>query len=403
MASETKDPGAAEKKAGSVKTIVSPKVRPSFSAVLSALGELLLEIILPALVAGGVLLWLFGGYNFWQIGRTMALVLFAIVMVVMALILAVVFDTLTTPLRNSKSMKTVGFARDPRTRLVKLVLGGLVIPLLAFGAVNMLPFPAHGTVMNYFIAAAIPPVKLTPPDEVGAIALRTKNPATRLLSIQVLKGFQSAEALEQLVRLVNEDSSVLSDPTVADTLSSAIAGYGVTARDPLVSVFKSIDPKQPGIRASANKDLFARYFAQSFESLKVEITKNTPDQAARDAELAQVQAAMTKLKSDLASMDYTALKTGDGDPRLEFILQTFLAMDLKQDADLLAFARATAADERYSNSVRGSALLLVGKIGEQKDLDLLYANLKSSDELLLNRTLQAISALQTRLAAGGGK
>src|SRR6266498_1901352 len=100
---------SADAKSAPVKKIAVPHQRPVLSQVLSALGILLLEMIIPAFAAGGVLIWLFGNYNFWQIGRSTALVIFAIVMVVAALLFAVVLDTLTAPYRNSKRMKPVGF------------------------------------------------------------------------------------------------------------------------------------------------------------------------------------------------------------------------------------------------------------------------------------------------------
>ncbi len=407
MASEVDEKGtvepAAKPAAEPVKKIAPPKAKPTAGGVITALGIMLLEIILPALAAGGVLLWLFGGYNLWQIGRTTALVIFAIAMVVIAFMMAIGLDTLTAPFRGSKRMKPIRFARDPRTRVVKLALGGILLPLLLFGAANVVYHPTHGTVMNYLIAAAVPPVKLTPPDEVGAIALKSENPSTKLLSIQVLAGFHSTEALNQLVRLANEDTGAVTDPGVSGALAKAIAGYGITARDPLLASFKNIDPQQPGSASGVSGDLYDRYFSQSFASLQNEINQSTADQAARDAELAQVQAAEAQLKNALDNVKFQPSEAAGGDPRLDFIMQTFLAMDVKQDADLLTFARNTAADMRYSSQVRGDALLLVGKLGEQKDLDLMYSYLKSSDELLLTRALQAISALQTRLAAGGGK
>jgi hypothetical protein len=403
MAPESQEPIAEEKKTGSVKKLVSPKTRPGFSGVLSAVVFLLIEMILPAVVAGGVLLWLFGGYNLWQIGRPTSLVIFAVVLVVVALLFAVALDSVTTLVRNSRGLRSVAFARDPRVRLVKLALGGLLLPLILFGAANLLPYSTHGTAMNYLIALAVPPVKLTPPDEVGAIAMRAQNPATKQLSIQVLQGFQSPEALNQLVKLLNEDSSALSDPAVAGALCKAFAAYGVTARDPLLDIFRGIDPQQAGSVSTRSGDLYDRYFGQSFETLKAEVTSDTVDPAARETQLAQVQAAQANLKSALADVRYTPAKTGGGDPRLDFILQVFLATDLKQDADLLAFARTIAVDTRYSSQVRGDALLLIAKLGEQKDLDLLYTQLKSSDDLLLARVLQAISVLQTRLAAGGAE
>lgn len=403
MASDIQETGATETGAQPAKKITPSKPKPTLTAVVSGLGMLLFEILLPAIAAGGVLLWLFGGYRFWQIGRTTALIIFAIAMIVIALLLGVVLDTLTAPFRNTKRMRAVGFLRDPRVRVVKLALSGLIIPLVLFGAVNLAPLASHGTVMNYLIAAAVPPVKLTPPDEVGSIALKAENPSTKLLSIQVLEGFHSTEALNQLVLLVNEDSSALAVPGVANTLSKAIADYGTAARDPLLVVFKSIDPKQTGSQAGISSDLYERYFGPSFDSLKAEITRETLDPSTRDAQLAQLQAAQAQLKISLTGLQYKPAAKGGSDPRLDFIMQTFLVMDIKQDADLLTFAKATAADPRYSSQVRGDALLLVGKLGGEKDLDVLYTYLKSDDDLLLIRALQAINMIQTSLSAGANK
>ncbi|RPJ49745.1 MAG: hypothetical protein EHM21_06405, partial [Chloroflexi bacterium] len=294
MPSETKEHGAEEIKSTPAQKIEAPKARSKPTAVLAALGLLLVEIILPATAAGALLLWAFGSYNIWQIGKTNALVIFAIVMVVISLLLAVVLDSATASFRASKKMRGVRLARDPRTRIIKLALGGLVFPLVVFFAANYVPLATHGTVMNYLIAAATPPVRLTPPDEVGAIAMDTDNPSTKLLSIQVLQGFQSPEALNQLIRMVNEDSGALADPGVSDALSKAVAAYGVTARDPLLANFMSIDPKSPGASTGVKTDLYDRYFLQSFDSLETEITNETTDPALRAAQLAQLQAAQAE-------------------------------------------------------------------------------------------------------------
>ena len=56
-------------------------------------------------------------------------------------------------------------------------------------------------------------------------------------------------------------------------------------------------------------------------------------------------------------------------------------MDANQDHDLLAFARATAADDTWSDAVRGQALLLVAKAGGKEDLDTLYGYLDSPSPL----------------------
>ena len=83
------------------------------------------------------------------------------------------------------------------------------------------------------------------------------------------------------------------------------------------------------------------------------------------------------------------------------IIQAFLEMGLKQDADILAFARQTAADDAWADPVRGQALLLIAKLGGKEDLDALYGYLESPSPVLQARAMQAIAALQSRLAAGG--
>jgi len=74
-------------------------------------------------------------------------------------------------------------------------------------------------------------------------------------------------------------------------------------------------------------------------------------------------------------------------------------MDRSQDRDLIAFARAIAADGTWSAAVRGQALLLVGKAGENEDLDTLYGYLDSPSPLLQARAMQAIAALESKMAA----
>jgi hypothetical protein len=84
-------------------------------------------------------------------------------------------------------------------------------------------------------------------------------------------------------------------------------------------------------------------------------------------------------------------------------MQTFLQMGLKEDADLLAFARQTAADDGWSEAVRGQALLLTAKLGGKDDLDGLYAYLESPSTQLQARAMQAIAELQSKLSASGTK
>ena len=364
--------------------------------LLSAVGLLLLGILAPALISGALVTWLFAAVNMWQYGLTLAQVVFAAALVAIALVLSLLLDSLLAPARKRNRKQGVGFGSGPSARLVSIVLGGILLPLGLYAAANLMQIPSQGTAMNALIAVSRQPVKLTPPDEVGSIALQSKNPATKVQGIRVLQGFKSTEALNQLIKIASSDRDALADAGVAGELSTAIASYGVNAKQPLFALFTSIDPAEAG-EGGVSADLYERYFAHSFASLQAEIERSAPDSASRSAETARLRAAQAQLEKSLDELQVeSAVKAGD--PRLDFVLRAFLAMDIQADADLLAFAKQTAADTRFSGQVRGDALLLTGKLGSSADLDGLYAYLKNSDELIQARALQAIAAIQAREA-----
>ena len=86
-----------------------------------------------------------------------------------------------------------------------------------------------------------------------------------------------------------------------------------------------------------------------------------------------------------------------------FVLQTFLQMGVTHDAELLAFARQTAADATWSEAVRGQALLLLAKLGGKDDLDGLFAYLEDRSPLVQARAMQAIALLHAKLSQTGDK
>ncbi len=70
---------------------------------------------------------------------------------------------------------------------------------------------------------------------------------------------------------------------------------------------------------------------------------------------------------------------------------------------MLAFARQTAADERWSDSIRGQALLLTAKLGGKDEREGLYAYLDNSSALLQAYALRALASLEAKLAADAAK
>jgi hypothetical protein len=376
MATNTKTP---------VKKTASRK--PTFGQTLSSLAMFAGELLVPALLAVGIIAWLFTNYNLWSMGAVLAQTLFYLAVVLVAFMLTVLLDMLTASGRAIQGVIGGG----PRARLVKFVLGGLILPIALGIAVNLVILPTGGTVLNTFINMVKSPLTTTPPDEVGRITLETNDPAVKRSGIEVLSKFQSPAAFIQLLRLAKEDRAALRDATSARALAAAIAAYGGQARDPLLELFNSIDPTEAG--GTLPDDLYGRYFSAGFSGLQAEVQANDPDR------LTQVEAARAQLEAALQGLHAESVAGSGGDPRPLFILQTFQAMNLSSEDVLLAFALKTAADVRYPAAVRGEALLLVGKLGKEGQLSALYAYMDNPDTFVQTRALQAISAIMSKGAA----
>jgi hypothetical protein len=61
---------------------------------------LILEIILPVILASGALWFLFGNFNLWQMNRGLALVLLAVGLVVISFMLGIFLDRITSSKRK---------------------------------------------------------------------------------------------------------------------------------------------------------------------------------------------------------------------------------------------------------------------------------------------------------------
>jgi hypothetical protein len=105
---------------------------PPAGAFLSSLGLLTLEIILPAVLSAGALWFLFRNFNLWQLNRALALVLFPLALVVMSSMLAIFLDTITSKRRKGYRKQGVNFGTGEFTRLVKLAVAGVFLPLALF-------------------------------------------------------------------------------------------------------------------------------------------------------------------------------------------------------------------------------------------------------------------------------
>jgi hypothetical protein len=78
-------------------------------------------------------------------------------------------------------------------------------------------------------------------------------------------------------------------------------------------------------------------------------------------------------------------------------------MDLKQDADLLAFAKTTAGNAAFSDNIRGQAFLLIAKLGGKDDFTVLYNYLGNDHDSLKIKAMEAIAALEAKMSGTAPK
>jgi hypothetical protein len=389
-------PESVESKLTQPTPLTQKEAGPAKGGFLPSLGLLILEIILPAVLSGVALWLLFRNFDLWHLNRTLSLVLFALALVVMSSMFGIFLDTVTSKKRKGYRKRGVKLGTGEFTRVVKLALGGVLLPLALFTAAVLVKIPIGGTAMDLFILTSQPPGQNTPAERIASLVIQANNSSTIAIGIQTLAGLHSPEGLGQLVRVLNEGSEFLRNAWLFQSLSKAIASYGIQAKAPLIDAFKKVNPSSRSKSTGLGDDLFARCFAGSFESLRNEVKSQIPDPTDQEAQLAQVDAAEAQLRKTLTDIRAQPLKDASGDPRLDFVLRTFLGMNLSEDATLLQFAKAVAADASYPASVRGSALLLISKLGGKDEYAVLFSYLQADNEVLLARALEAIVALQAK-------
>ena len=379
----------------------SPKEAPSGGFKLGLVG-LLLELLLPVLVSATLLLLLAGYTSRWDLRTPLGSGAFAFLLVVLSVLLSHRLDLITLARRRRIGRRQLLNRATAVPRLVKLFLGGLAIPIAAFVGATVLELPGHQTPMaqaSQAIRSTLAGPESPRAEQLGDAVRRAADPAARVQGILALQSAASSQALDQLVRILSEDPQALKDGGESAALSRALASYGVLAKGRLMERFRQLSPGGPEAEAGPPKDVFDRYFSASFEGLEREVESRSLDPAVQVRERERVRAAAASLRDALSRFEGESPADRDGSRLPSFILQTFLQMSLKQDADVLAFARRTAADAAWSDGVRGQALLLIAKLGGKDDLDELYGYLGRPSARLQARAMEAIATLQSRLSA----
>ena len=366
---------------------------------LPSLGIYLLELLLPVILAAAFLYWLSGAVPLWSLNRLLALTVFAIILIVLSLTVSVLLDSLTLPIRKNSSVQNLINPIGARVRLVKYILAGILIPAGVFAAANLVALPQGGTPIALMIRYSQTPIKVTPAAAIGEAVLGSNSPATKIQGIKTLQAIHSTDSLEQLFRILTVDSAALNDAGESMALSAAIASYDITAKPGLMGLYTNSDQVKYKTIPSPSQDAFPFYFSAPFDELRKEILAQNSLQSTREADLARLASAEAALQQALSGMIGNQPAPSETDPLMDFIMRTFLAMNLHQDKEMLQLAKAIAPDNKYADSVRGAALLLIAKVGGKDELTGLYTYLGSNDEFIKAKALEAIASLQLKTPA----
>jgi hypothetical protein len=381
----------------------APEPRPAATPEGRTLGllGLLIELVLPVALSAALLLAMAGYTRHWDLHTPFGLAAFGALLVAVSLFVSLRVDGYTLRRREERGSRQLLNRADPRSRLVKLVMGGVVIPVAAFAAANLVELRNHQTPMTMAVRLRLARPEVDRPVQLADAVLRAQSPAAKVQGILALQATGSPESLDQLLRILSDDAALSKNGSEYQALARALASYGAQAKPGLLRRFVLVSAEGHRAAAAPPGDLFERYFSADFAGLQGEIDGRGPDPAARVAKLERIQAAQAELRQALSQIEDDTRPVPGGGSVPSLIIQAFLEMGLKQDADILALARQIAADDGWADPVRGQALLLIAKFGAAEDLDALYGYLESPSPVLQARAMQAIAALQSRLAAGG--
>src|SRR5260370_3427217 len=112
------------------------------------LGGLLMELALPVALSAGLLLVLARYTAYWDLHTPVGLGIFAVLVVALSLFVSIRLDGLTLGRRKTRGKKQLLNRANARSRLVKFVLGGLVVPIGVLVAANGLELPGHPTPLS---------------------------------------------------------------------------------------------------------------------------------------------------------------------------------------------------------------------------------------------------------------
>src|SRR5260370_15346913 len=150
-----------------------------------------MELALPVALSAGLLLVLARYTAYWDLHTPVGLGIFAVLVVALSLFVSIRLDGLTLGRRKTRGKKQLLNRANARSRLVKFVLGGLVVPIGGLVAANGLELPGHPTPLSLGRRLSIRKPPLARAVQLGNAVLRAESAAARAQRIVALQTLRS--------------------------------------------------------------------------------------------------------------------------------------------------------------------------------------------------------------------
>ncbi|PYQ44228.1 MAG: hypothetical protein DMF77_07695, partial [Acidobacteria bacterium] len=139
----------------------------------------MIELFLPVALSSAVLLVLTGYTHHWDLHSSVGLGVFGLLLVVISLVISIRVDASTLARRAQRGRKQVLNRADSRSRLVKFILGGVVIPIATLAAANLIELPGHQTPMSMAIRLRLARPRIARAEKLGDAVLRAQSPTAK--------------------------------------------------------------------------------------------------------------------------------------------------------------------------------------------------------------------------------
>src|SRR3989475_9704048 len=148
-----------------------PRGAPAHEGRTLGLLGLLIELVLPVALSAAFLLAMASYTRHWDLHAPFGLAAFGALLVVLSLFVSLRVDGYTLRRRQERGRRQLLNRADPGWRIVKLVLGGVVIPVAVFAAANLVELRNHQTPMTMAVRFRLARPEVDPPEQLAVAAL----------------------------------------------------------------------------------------------------------------------------------------------------------------------------------------------------------------------------------------